>query len=86
MAVLKELMRVRAEDNRSLGWTDRAFREELERGFEGLAEGLNIPVWLNTKIAQESIANASPTSRKPDFDIRANTTYCPDKRLPASER
>jgi hypothetical protein len=52
-AVLEELVRVRTEGNRSLGLTDGAFREELGREFGGFVGGLNIPLWLNTRIAQE---------------------------------
>ena len=50
--VLEELVRVRAEGNRSLGLSDEAFEKELGREFEGFVGGLSIPTWLNTRIAQ----------------------------------
>jgi len=51
-SVLKELTKVRAEENRSLGLSDEAFQTELGRQFEGFINGLTIPIWLNTKMAQ----------------------------------
>jgi hypothetical protein len=50
--VLEELVKVRSEGNRSLGLTDDAFEKELGREFAGFVGGLNIPTWLNTRIAQ----------------------------------
>ena len=50
--VLGELVRVKAEGNRSLGLTDEEFEKELRREFEGFIGGLKIPTWLNTRIAQ----------------------------------
>jgi hypothetical protein len=47
--VLEELVKVRAEGNRSLGLTDEAFKNELEREFGGFVGGLSIPTWLNTR-------------------------------------
>jgi len=50
--VLEELVKVRTEENRSLGLTDEAFQGELEKEFFGFVGGLTIPPWLNTRIAQ----------------------------------
>lgn len=50
--VLEELVKVRGENNRSLGLTDDAFLGELGNEFAGFVGGLSIPPWLNTRMAQ----------------------------------
>jgi len=62
--VLEELVKVRAEGNRSLGLTDDAFKKELKREFGSFVGGLSIPTWLNTRIASVPNGGLSPHGRQ----------------------